>query len=671
MTLEQAKKKFITAKRYVDLNFRQIWDDAYYAYKRRRVFRHYEGVSDPVIPEAFTIIETLVANIAGGDTNFHYVRTNEEQINETEVLNNMSQYHLAVNQIGLKKQEWVREMLLYGTAILHITWRNGRPFIENIPLRDFFVDPNASAMTSAGEPVARYAGFQYLTSKEALRAARVYDPETDAMVPKYSNLDDLGLVPVGDNQDGMGKFMDKTFKDMFQGSPLGADAMENQVHVILMYDLDTQKLVEIGNGKQFIFYDDIPYQREEQTKEEEITLPDPADPTGQALVTKKVKRKLDEIEPFMPFAVLRDYVDTSLFYGEGEMAVIMDRVEMLNDLEAMDTDNIAYQNTPMYQIDPQFADLAPEIETIPGAVYPIPKGAINPLERPQMGQDLDIKKDRVVAQMRSATAADEAVQGITAQNSRTTATEISTQMGQAQNRFTTKTANLQDEGFAQLGQILFKYYQIFIDQKTAIRIAGPDGIYFKDYDPWDYNGEYECQVELESNIQRREMEVGQKENQVYQQLQEDPNGIFDPKEVKRWIIQHIDPKMTDEKLNKLLASQDTKGPTPAEIKAASDQRNAELLAISTIYRYATPFIQAQIETILQMHPDPLHEEQEKQTTTEMGAHQADLMNPYTDSQGNQDPSVGQMPGELPPTPPAPSAPAAPSAAPAQGTPAGT
>lgn len=655
----------MVAKRYVDLNFRQTWDDAFTAYKRRRVFRHYEGVSDPVIPEAFTIIETLVANIAGGDTNFHFIRTNEEQIDDTEVLNAMTDFHLATNQIGLKKQEWVREMLLYGTGILHVTWRDGKPYIENIPLRDFYVDANASAMTSSGRPIARYSGYQYLTSKTALKAAEVYDAQKNAMVPKYKNLDYLGLVPAGD-QDGLGKFMDKVFKDMFQGSTLGADAMADQVMVILMYDLDSGRLVEIGNGKQFIYYDEIPYHRDEQTKQEQIMVPDPNDPTGDTMITKTVTRKLDEIEAFMPFAVLRDYVDTSLFYGEGEMAVLMDRIEMLNDLEAMDTDNIAYQNTPMYTIDPQFADLAPDIETTPGAVYPIPKGAISPMERPQLGQDLDIKKDRVIAQMRSASAADEAVQGVGQGGSRTTATEVTTQMNQAQNRFATKINNLQDEGFAQLGQILFKMYQIFVTEKQAIRIVGPNGIYFKDYDPWDYNGEYQANVELDSTIQRHDMEQGQKQEQLFQQLQEDPNGIFDPKEVKRFIVQHIDPKMTDEKFNKMLSNADTKGPTPAEIKSASDQRNAELLAISTIYRYATPFIQAQIETILQMHPDPQHEIDEQHNAIKTGAEQADLLNPHTDSEGNPDTSTGPMPGTPLPTP---SAPGVPSATPTSGTPA--
>jgi hypothetical protein len=626
LTLEEAKRKFEIAKRYVDLNFRQLWDDCYAVYKRRRVLRHYEGVSDPVIPESFTIIETLVAQIAGGDPAFHFVKTNEEQTDDTDVLNGLLDYYTACNQMGLKNQEWVREALLYGTAILHVTWRDGKPFIDNIPLRDFFVDPNASSMVSSGKPVARYAGFQYLASKEVLRNSQIYDASQDKMVPKYKNIEEMGNIPVG--QDGQGKFMDKVFKDMFQGSTLGPDALDNQVHVILLYDLDSGKQVEIGNGKEFIYYDDIQYQREEETREVDVIID--GNPS-------KSKQTLDAIDPFIPFAVLRDYIDTSLFYGEGEMAVLLDRAEMLNDLEAMDTDNIAYQNTPMYQIDPQFADLAPEIETIPGAIYPVPKGALAPIERPQLGQDLDIKKDRVMQQMRSATAADEAVQGISQEKGRTTATEVSTEISQAQNRFSTKIKNLQDEGYAQLGSILFKMVQIFVTEKQAVRIVGPQGVYFKDYDPWEFNGEWEPHVELDSTIKQKQLEVGQKLNQVFQVMANSP--VYNPIEVQRFIIQHIDPDLSDESFNKMLAPQAPPGPSPEEQKLSTDIQKAELSAVASIYQYASPFIKSEIETILHMQPDPAHEVEEEHAAIQTGAQQADLLNPHTTADNELDPSI--------------------------------
>lgn len=635
------------SKRYTDTGLRTNWDNYFKVYKGKRVVRNYEGISDPVIRESHTIIETLVANIAGGNPKFHFVQTNEEQSADTEILNGMLDYYMICNQMGLKNQEWVREMLLYGTAVLHIAWRDGKPWIENIPLRDFFVDPTSTCMVQGVNP-ARYAGFEYLADKEVLKRQQIYDADKQTMVDKYQHLDDIGYDSSANETSGGAsggngdhKSMDKAFKDMFNGSTLGDTATERQIHVILMYDLLSEKLVEIGNRKQFIYYEETHLQREEMTKEVEIEVPDTADPDGIKTKYVKITKKLDAIEPFLPFAILRDYVDTSQFYGEGEMAVIMGDAELLNDYESMDIDNNAYQNTPMYWIDPQFADLAPEIETIPGAVYPIPKGAMGALERPQLSGDLDQKKDRIAARMRSATAADETMQGMTQDKGRITATEVSSSISQAQNRFSTKISNLENEGYAQLGTIIFKMVQIFVTTKTAVRIVGPMGTAFKDFDPWEYNGEWEAHVELDTTIKQKQLEVGQKDNQIFVQLSEDPHGVFDPVEVKRFIVQHIDPTVTDEKFNKMLAKQ--AGPSASQVQEeaqmAMELQKSELQATANIYRWANPFIKSQIETILKMTPDPMHEQEEHTTAIEHGAKQADLLNPMTTADGQADPMM--------------------------------
>lgn len=560
LTVKEVIQLYDDARKYADTGHRVNWDNYFKVYKGKRVFRNYEGVSDPVIRESHTIIETLVANIAGGDTTFSFFSTNEEQSRDTEVLNNMIGFFMAGNQMKLKTQEWVRDMLLYGTGILHVTWEYGRPCIENIPLRDFFVDPTSTGMVQTTNP-AEYAGYEYLANKESLKRMEIFDPEAEAnpddkeyegetpppgkgaWVPRYKNLDNLGPKPSADG-DGDTKGGDKAFKDMFVGSTLGDTASKDQIHVIRMYHLPTGRIFEIGNKKEFIYNEATWCQREEVTREAFVT-----DPETQR--DEIIKQTLDEIEPFLPFAVLRDYIDTSQFYAEGEMALLINDAELLNDLEAMDIDNNAYQNTPMYWIDPQFADLAPEIETIPGAVYPIPRNAMGALERPQLSGDLDNKKERIMQRMRRATAADESVQGGSTGNSRTTATEVSTQLAQAQMRFSTKIANLEDEGLAQLASILFKMVQIFITKKTAVRIVGKMGVVFKDFDPWEYNGQYEAHAKLSSTINREKQEVGMKMNQVFQLFTGD--AAFNQVEVKRWMAQFIDPDLTDEKFNSMLA----------------------------------------------------------------------------------------------------------------------
>lgn len=645
LTLEDALAMFEGAKKYTDTGHRTNWDNYFKVYKGKRVKRDYEGIADPNIRESHTIIETLVANIAGGNPKFHFIPTNEEQSKETDVLNGQLDYYMLCNSMGLKNQEWVREMLLYGTAILHVTWKNGLAWIENIPLRDFFVDPASTGLVKTNNP-ARYAGFEYLADKSVLAQTEIYNEKEDKMVKKYKNLDIIGVdteVNQGGQGNGNHKAMDKAFKDMFNGSTLGESAVTRQIHVILMYDLTSGKIVEIGNKKDFIYYEESHLQRDEITKEVDVDVSDPQDPTGMTLKTIKSTRKLDAIRPFLPFAVLRDYVDSSQFYGDGEMAVIMGDAELLNDYEAMDVDNNAYQNTPMYWIDPQFADMAPEIETIPGAVYPIPKGAMGALERPQLSGDLDMKKQRIQERMRSATAADENMQGIAQDKGRITATEVSTNISQSQNRYSTKIENLENEGYSQLGSVIFKFMQLMLTTSTVIRVVGPMGIEFKDYDPYDFNGEYEPHVELDTTIKQKQLEVGQKDNQIYQQLSEDPHGVFNPIEVKRFIIQHIDPTVTDEKFNGMLAQD--KGPSASEqlqqAQMDMELKKAEYNGLAMIYgdKATTPFILSQIEQYFGLSPDPFHEAQEHTEAIAMGARHADLLNPMTDANGKPDPMM--------------------------------
>ena len=601
------------ARQYIDNGHRENWDNYFKVYKGKRVYRNYDGISDPVIRESHTIIETLVSNIASGTPKFHFTKTNEEQSEDTDVLNGLLDYYMLCNQMGLKNQQWVREMLLYGTGILHITWRNGKPWIENIPLRDFFMDPTATGLVLTLNP-AEYAGFEYYGNKRVMAKTTVYDPEQDKYVPKYKNLEEAAKTPVGKD----GKTMDKDFKDNFKNSTLGEAASKNQMHVIILYHLPSGRIYEIGNKKEVIYSEPTWAQRDEISEKIKVMVDD------QIIETE---RKLDAIEPFLPFAVLRDYVDTSQFLGEGEMAVIIHDAELLNDLEAMDIDNNAYQNTPMYWIDPQFADLAPEIETIPGAVYPIPRNAMGALERPQLTGDLDNKKERVMARMRRATAADEAVQGVSQSSSRTTATEVSTQLAQAQTRFSTKISNLESEGYAQLGGVIFKLVQIFVTRKQAVRIVGKQGVYFKDFDPWEFNGEYEAAVELDTTIKQKEMEVGQKMNQNFALINNDPN--FNQIEVKRWMMQYIDPTLTDERFNEMLA------PPQAEKEDSKD-------IVTINYKDATPFTKYQMEIKAGFKPDPSHLADAQTRMIQQANEQTDALDPITGADGNIVPGLESM-----------------------------
>jgi len=636
LTVEEALALFESSRKYIDTGFRTDWDKYFKVYKGKRVDRNYEGVSEASIRESHTIIETLVANIASGYPMFSFVRTNEEQAADTEIINEMLHYYMICNQMGLKNQEWVRDMLMYGTGVLGVEWRDGKPFIFNIPLRDFFFDSTGTGMVQTLNPVA-WCGYEYLADKDMLKHEQIYDAEREnsdgtkgAWVPRY-DLTDVGeIVDKKGGADGGSRGMDKDFKDMFKGSTLGEKATENQIHVIKLHHLPTGRIYEIGNKKKFIYNKPTWCQRKEITRME-VEIID-----GQEV---EMPRKLDAIKPFLPFAVLRDYIDSSQFLGAGEMELLINDAELLNDYESMQIDNNAYQNTPMYWVDPQFSDLIPEIETIPGAVYPIPRNAMGVLDRPQLTGDLDEKQEKIMQRMRRATAADEAVQGGSIGNSRTTATEVNTQLQQANLRFRTKISNLESEGYAQLGTIIFKCVQIFVTKKTAVRIVGKMGTQFKDYDPWEYNGEWEAHAQLDNTIKSQEVEVGMKDQVVFEAMKGDP--LFNQVEVTRWWVQKKDPNMTDEMFNKLLAP-------PIEQK--EDVKDMVVIQYKDLEPYGR--YQAQIKAGFEPDPSLLGDQQNRMMRQAVEG--ADLADPMTNANNEMIPGMEGLlnPGDAggPPSP---------------------
>lgn len=519
--LTQYLDDYSAAWNYKNNNYHSLWYDCWRVYNQNRVKVGYNSVADAFVPETRTIVESLVANIAGGAPRFQYVPTNDEQEKDTNVLTELMDYYWDCNHMGTKAQSWVRDSIIYGNGVLYVTWNADKkiPQIDNVPLRDFFVDPTATTLENA-----RFAGFRYLADREALKKMKVVDPETGELVPKYQNLEKIDQQdlskPATDD-------MDKQKKEMLIGSTLGTNN-DRQVEIILIHYMDTGRVVELANRVQIIRDVETPYQMKEHTQKVEIMV------NGVPQMTEK---KIEKIDPFLPFAVLRNVVDSSLFFATGDVEIIMDRQETLNDVENLDLDNLHYLNNVMWRIDPAYEDMAAEIESSPGIVIPVPRNALEPIQKPEITMDLDNKKLEIKEEMRRATAADEIMQGASIEKGRATATEVTATTNAAMARFKTKVTNLESEGFAQLGSILFKMSQIFLDQKAVVRIVGDDGVYFKDFDPYEFSGYYEPHVKLDSTVKEQKLEEGQKLNQMYQIILQNP--VVNQREAVRFIMKNL------------------------------------------------------------------------------------------------------------------------------------
>jgi hypothetical protein len=524
---------FKAARDYVKNNFQSDWEDYWKCYHGIRTKRGYEGVSDDFVPETFTIVESVKANIAGGKPKFTFVPMREEQQQDTQILNHLMDFYWDQNRMVQKSQNWIQDMLIYGNGVIMVSWEGNMPRIQNIPLADFFVDPASTHMNNPEEPgYPKYAGYRYLTDREELAKKEIINPETGEMEPLYKNLDD---VP---DYSGDWDKMDKEAKEAFLGSTLGKDSVKRQVECIVYYT--KKKKIVIANRKTIIYSGENPYYRKKSTQKVVVNV------EGQE---KEVEREIPEIKPFLPFAILRNYVDSNLFYAKGDVAIIIDRQETLNDVSNQKQDNITYVLDNMWQVDPLYAHLVEQIQSAPGVVLPIPDGALRAIEKQVVTQEADLEMARIKDEMRRATAADEVIQGVTQDKGRITATEVNATLNQASQRFTTKLNTLEAEGYAQLGRIMFKMVQIFVTQDMAVRVIGPEGTMWKDFDPNDYTGEYEPKVSLESNQKAARAEEGQKFMQVHTAYLNSP--LVNQKEMARMYLEKV-MDLSDERIKALL-----------------------------------------------------------------------------------------------------------------------
>ncbi len=490
--LGEVMHDFDMARNYIKDNYQEVWDDCFKAYNGIRSRRGYSGVADDFTPETFSIVESLKASIAGSKPKFKFVPIEEDQEQDADVINELVDFYWSQNNMTEKMLNWVGDMIVYGNGVFYVTWNNNCPYIQHIPISDFFVDPAATHMNRPEEPgYPRYAGYRYLTSLQQLKEEMVPD-EDGNLTQKYKNLDNIN-----DDTD-TADTTDKDRKEQFIGSTYGKDAISEQVEVIVYFT--RKKKIMLGNRGTVIFESDNPYQRAATTETKTSVI-------DGVPVTTTIEKP--EIKGFLPFAILRNYVDSNLFFARGDVEVVLPTQEALNDTASQKRDNLAYVLNNMWQIDPRFKHLAEQIESEPGAIFPIPRGALTPIEKNDISHAADGEISRLTQVMRTATAADAAVQGTSQKFSRTTATEVQAQLNQASMRFTTKIQNLEDEGFAQLARIMFKMIQIFVTEEIAVRHIGPKGLTWRDFNPSRYYGEYQPRVILESTLKAENAAVAQ------------------------------------------------------------------------------------------------------------------------------------------------------------------
>lgn len=492
VSLETVVSDFESAWEYCSGSWHQRWQDNYALYNNVRVRRGYQGISDTFVPMVFSTIETLVSALFGAKPKFTYIPPKDKQDQKTGILNGLVDSYWDKGQWSIKVINTGRTGLQLGTGIDYWYWEGDHPCMLNVPLRDYFRDP-----TAPGDAEPRYQGRRYLITKDELKSFEVVDldakPDKDGTYPMKKKFKNLSNISEGGPK---GDPLDKEEKDMWYGSTV-PEAEKKQIEVIEYWTND--RVVSVANRQVIIQDDENPFKAKARANGDKY-------PKG-----------------LMPFNWFRDYVDPSLFYAKGEIDIIGDQQETLNDLTNQNMDAVTYVLNPMFRLDPKYAYLINSIESLPGAGIPAEAGAFEWLPFASIPSDAFAERQNIKNEMRETTASNEVVKGVGSEGAKTTATEINAQIAGAGQRINLKVTQIENEYFQRMAKIVFDLIKLYVTEPMMVRILGKDGARWEEFDPKDFQGEYEPRVQLDITVQNSKDEQAAQAKELLAAFLNDPD----------------------------------------------------------------------------------------------------------------------------------------------------
>jgi len=136
-------------------------------------------------------------------------------------------------------------------------------------------------------------------------------------------------------------------------------------------------------------------------------------------------------------------------------------------------------------------------------------------------------------EIRETTASNEVVKGVS-QDSQATATEINAQIAGSGQRLGLKVTQVENEGFHRLAKIVFEMIKLYVTEPTMVRIMGKDGAKWEEFDPKDFQGDYEPRVQLDITIENKRQREASEAKELLAAFLNDPE--INQVELKKMVL---------------------------------------------------------------------------------------------------------------------------------------
>lgn len=578
--VEQVVNDFQSSWNYRESSYHNEWQKWYDLYNSERVHVGYNGISDTFVPMSFSTIETKVSATSGEKPLVEFFPTRPDQETNTEVLNSLFSHYWDLDNMTNKFVQHTRQLFLYGTGVMYVYWDIDHPTVKNIPLRDFYIDPTTTILNYQD---ARFMGYRFFADKEDLKSEQVVDPETQELVAKFKNLDDV------DENYETGEESDKQEKDTHMGSTLDKNAQKNQIEVFCHWTKD--KVTYIANRKTVIYEADNYYKERQQFLGYD-------NPTG-----------------MYPFIVDSNYPDESLLYGRSELQPIYKAQELLNDITNQNIDAVSWSLDPVMELDPQYSSYIDKIENVTGAVYPFRPGSLQAVQKQPIPSSAFNERVNIKNEIRETTAIDQVLKGVGVSGD-TTATEVKAQIASAGRRFDLMLASLESGGYYQFAKLVFQLIQLYVTDKTILRVVGEGGVDWQLYDPEMFRGDYEPRIKLQASIQAEKNKKMRDLKEMYSAMLGSP--FVNQSQLTRLILKEAF-NLSQEQVDRLIVPEEQLAEMGDSQKEDRDPN--ELIN----YKDAPIDIKMQMEEAAGYQPSQMHDLEAETEMARMGGEQAEAM----------------------------------------------
>jgi hypothetical protein len=453
------------------------WYGLYRGYQARK---NYYGRSNLFIPASFWTVESYVPRVVRALRKIIATPQAEDDVANAKATSALLEFQQ--EQLGWVEflDQWVRSAGIYGSYPAKVSWKytgekkEDRPQVDLVDINDLFIDPNAEDIDQA-----RWVIHKTTKHFDDLKTTGTYK-NLDQIMPRNSGRYD------GDQW----KQQRKAILSVAQQPP------DSQSKIVDLYeywgfdDDGNNMLLTVANKNTVI--------REEPNPMADI-LP------GNAL----------------PFVMLYDLKVPHELYGIGEIEPIEKLQEELNDTRNQRMDNVTLILNRMWEV-LRTADVSEEnFVSMPGKVFysNIPNG-IREISTPDVTNSA-YNEEKLIKEDIQQTAVGSANVDIPAVQKSETATGILAIQEAGDTRTEEKVKNLKI-AVKKLWRMILALDQTLLDKDFVIRIKGQTGITFEKHTPSDIKGNFDIDVEVES--QQNRMVKKQEAMQLYQLSKDTPNA---------------------------------------------------------------------------------------------------------------------------------------------------